>query len=74
MTAETAEKYFEKTGKIYGVSEKYSFGKWTGCIYEFDNLIEAKKWLITEQYDFRERELVSLTEAKKRGYEIRKYS
>lgn len=70
----TAEEYFEKTGKIYGVSEKYSFGKWTGYIYEFDSLIEAEKWLFTEQYDFRERELVSLTEAKKRGYEIRKYS
>lgn len=69
----TTKKYFEKIGRVYGVSEKYSFGKWTGYIYEFDNLSEAEKWLTTEEYDFRERELVSLTAAKKKGYEIRKY-
>ena len=65
------KKYFEKTGKIYGVSSKYDFGTWNHMGYEFDSLDEAEKWLNTEEYDFRERELMSKTSAEKlcgRGY------
>lgn len=31
-------KYFEKYGKIYGVSYKYNFGRWEGYIKEFDDI------------------------------------
>lgn len=54
-------KYFKKNGKVYGVSYKYVFGKWTGYTREFTDLAEAEKWLNTEEYDFRERELGSKT-------------
>ena len=72
----TYKKYFEKTGKIYGVSSKYDFGKWNHYGVEFDSLTDAEKWLETEEYDFRERELMSKTAAEKmcgRG-NILKYS
>lgn len=55
--------YFEKNGYIYGVSTKYEFGRWTGYAKKFTNLDEAEKWLETEEYDFRERELCSKTKA-----------
>lgn len=59
------EKYFNKTGKIYGVSSKYAYGRWDHAGFEFDNLGEAEKWLNTEESDFRERELMSKTAAEK---------
>ena len=59
------EKYFAKNGCIYGLSKKYGFGKWTGYYRKFTNLEEAEKWLDTEEYDFRSRELCSKTKAKK---------
>lgn len=58
-------KYFEKNGKIYGVSSKFNFGRWTHKGYVFDSLEKAEKWLNTEEYDFRERELMSKTAAVK---------
>lgn len=63
-----ARNYFEKTKKIYGLSTKYEFGKWHSWVRVFDNFAEAEKWLCEEESDFRERELVSLTTAKKWGY------
>lgn len=59
----TNEKYFEKTGKIYGVSSKFDFGAWHHTGYVFDDLKKAQEWLETEEYDFRERELMSRTSA-----------
>ena len=61
------EKYFEKNGVIYGVSEKFSFGRLVGYSRKFDNMEEAEKWLNTEECDFRERILVSKTYAKRYG-------
>lgn len=55
----TLEKYFEKTGKIYGVSSKFDFGEWHHRLAEFDSLEEAYKWLNTEEGDFRTREIGS---------------
>ena len=57
--------YFKKYGKIYGVSYKFSFGSWNGYIKEFTSLEAAERWLNTEEYDFRTRELGSLTHCKK---------
>lgn len=45
--------------KIYGVSSKYNFGKWNHKVYVFDSKESAEKWLETEEYDFRERELMT---------------
>lgn len=59
-----ATTYFNKTGKIYGVSSKYNFG-WEHTVYCFNDLDAAKKWLNTEEYDFRERELMSASAAAK---------
>lgn len=67
--------YLNKTGKIYGVSSKFWFDHWEHVGYEFDNLEEAERWLHTEEHDFRERELMSLTAAEKlcgKGYFSRK--
>lgn len=58
------EKYFEKNGEIYGISEKKFFGEWEGYAVRFTNYEEALEWLKTEEYDFRIRELVSKTRAK----------
>lgn len=60
----TPKKYFEKYGKIYGVSTKQNFGKWTGYAIEFTDFDKAVEWLNTEEHDFRERELTSYTKAK----------
>ena len=38
-----AEKYFEKNGFIYGVSEKFAFGRWNGYAKKFDNMEDANK-------------------------------
>ncbi len=57
------ETYFKKYGCIYGVSMKYSFGKWSGYTRRFTDLVKAKEWLNTEERDFRIRELTSETRA-----------
>lgn len=50
--------------KAYGVSSKYSFGRWEHIVYgPFKTEEEAQEWLNTEEYDFRERELMSKTAA-----------
>ena len=62
-----ANNYFKKYGVIYGVSEKFNFGRLTGYARKFDNMEEAEKWLNTEECDFRTRSLVSKTYAKRYG-------
>lgn len=48
----------------YGVSSKYNFGIWEHRVVgPFGSEDEAFKWLHTEEYDFRERELMSKTAA-----------
>ena len=42
---------------IIGISSKFDFGRWNHNVYAFDNESAAEKWLNTEEYDFREREL-----------------
>lgn len=63
-----AENYFNKNGFIFGDSAKFEFGRWTHQITKFTDYAEAIKWLHTEEYDFRERELISKTAAVKYGY------
>ena len=65
-----AEKYFEKNGFIYGVSEKFAFGRWNGYAKKFDNMEDANKWLNTEEADFRIRFLTSKTDVKKGKYKV----
>ena len=50
---------------IYGVSSRYSFGRWNHQVYKFSDKETAEKWLHTEEYDFRMRELMTKTEATK---------
>lgn len=56
------ENYFRKYGYIYGVSYKPGF--W-GSAYaiKFYSLEEAIRWLYTEEYSFRSRELCSRSKA-----------
>lgn len=42
---------------IIGISSKYDFGRWNHDVYAFEDEAAAEKWLHTEEYDFREREL-----------------
>lgn len=50
----------------YGVSSKFEFGKWSHVVYgPFQDEEQAKKWLNSEEYDFRERELMGKTAAVK---------
>lgn len=63
-----AKAYFDKNGFIFGDSAKFNFGKWSHRITKFTDWEKAENWLQTEEYDFRERELISKTEAKKYGY------
>lgn len=49
--------------KIYGVSSKYEFNNWNHVVYVFETEESAQEWLHTEEYDFRERELMSKTAA-----------
>lgn len=50
----------------YGVSSKFAFGKWNHMVYgPFKTESQALEWLHTEEYDFRERELMSKTAATK---------
>ena len=51
--------------KLYGVSSKFDFGTWEHIVYVFDSKEAAEKWLNTEEYDFRERELMTKTAAEK---------
>ena len=55
--------YFNKNGRIYGVSSKFEFGRWNHICKVFTNLNSAEEWLGTEENDFRERELMSRTNA-----------
>ena len=50
---------------IYGVSSRYSFGMWNHRVYKFNDKASAEKWLHTEEYDFRMRELMTKAEATK---------
>lgn len=56
--------YFNKYGKIYGVSYKWNFGRIEGYALEFTDLRKAFEWFNREEYDFRVRELCSKTMAK----------
>ena len=58
------ENYFKKNGVIFGISSKFNFGKFECYIKKFNNLKQAEEWLNTEEYDFRERELCSLSKIK----------
>ena len=49
--------------KIYGVSSKFDFGRWDHIVYVFENQEDADRWLETEEFDFRERELMTKKEA-----------
>ena len=49
--------------KIYGVSSKFDFDSWDHEVYVFGNKEDAEKWLHAEEYDFRERELMTKTAA-----------
>ena len=49
--------------KTYGVSSKYEFGNWNHIVYVFDEKEDAEKWINTEEYDFRVRELMTKTAA-----------
>ena len=49
--------------QIYGVSSKFEFGAWNHIVYHFKDMEIAEKWLNIEEYDFREREIMSKTEA-----------
>ena len=61
------ETYFKKKGSIYGVSEKFNFGRLTGYSRKFDSMEKANEWLATEEGDFRTRSLVSKSYAKRYG-------
>lgn len=49
--------------QIYGVSSQFEFGSWNHAVYHFNDMETAEKWLNTEEYDFREREIMSKTAA-----------
>ena len=50
--------------KLYGISSKFNFGKWDHVVYgPFSDKEQAEKWLTTEEYDFREREIMGKTAA-----------
>lgn len=52
--------------RAYGVSSKYEFGAWNYVVYgPFTCEEDAQKWLHTEEYDFRDRALMSKTAAVK---------
>lgn len=53
----------ENTNIIYGVSSKNINCGWEHVVYAFSSEENAQKWLHTEEYDFRERELCSKSKA-----------
>lgn len=66
---EHLKKYFDRTGKIYGVSSNFEFGRWSHVGFVFNDFDQAIDWLHTDQCDFRE--LCTMTSAKElcgRGY------
>ena len=65
-----AKTYFKNNGYIYGVSEKFNFGRLTGYARKFDSIEEAYKWLNTDEGDFRTRSLVSKTYVKNNKYDV----
>ena len=48
---------------IYGVSSKFEFGTWNHVVYRFQDKETAEAWLHTEEYDFREREIMDKEKA-----------
>lgn len=64
------ENYFKKNGYVYGDSMKFNFGRWEHHLHKFTKWDEAQEWLHTEEYDFRERELISRSEAIRRGMDV----
>lgn len=54
--------YIKSKGIIYGASTN-QFGE--SAIYAFTTVQAAEKWLHTEEYDFRSRELLSESKATK---------
>lgn len=61
----TVEAYIKKCGSIYGVSSKHEFGSWNHHVVVLLDSETAKRWLAAEEYDFRERELMSRSRAVK---------
>ncbi len=48
----------------YGVSSKFNLGQWSHVVYgPFETAEQAQHWLNAEEYDFRERELMSKSAA-----------
>lgn len=43
---------------IYGVSSKFEGNTWNHVVYRFQDKETAEAWLHTEEYDFREREIM----------------
>lgn len=52
-----------KSITIYGISSKFAFGEWNYSVHAFYTEEDAVKWLHTEEYDFRERELMTKSKA-----------
>lgn len=66
-----SKKYFDKHGYIFGDSYKCeNAGRniWSHNILKFADYGDFLQWLDTEEYDFREREPITKTEAIKLGY------
>lgn len=49
--------------QVHGVSSRYEFGNWKHAVYVFSDKEKAEEWLHTEEYDFREREIMTKTAA-----------
>lgn len=49
--------------QYYGVSSKFNFGEWEHNVYKFQDMESAEEWLEKEEYDFREREIMTKTAA-----------
>ena len=49
--------------RIYGISSKPECSADRDRVYVFDTMEEAEQWLHTEEYDFRQREIMSKTAA-----------
>ncbi len=65
------KKYFEKNGFIFGDSYKCTNAnrnEWSHRVVKFTDYDEFLKWLDTKEYDFREREAITKTEARHLGY------
>lgn len=49
--------------RVYGVSYKFEFGRWKYWVWRFKTEDAARKWLHTEECDFRERQICTKEEA-----------